>query len=183
MPTWGEALGLWGDPWGLTTLSEEDIMATVPYCDQAEAQAYFDERLNADAWDNATSPNQVKAIKMSTRLIDTLCFISRKFVEDQANEFPRDITDEVTAPGDIPQTVKDACAEISLALLKGLDPEELIKATGIKSESVGDASRSYTDQGRQQLMDDNNGVPSVIAGRLLREWLCDPRIVDLDRVG
>ncbi len=183
MPAWDDSIGRWGDPWGLLTLSEAEIMATVPYIDEIEAQAYFNERLGASAWDNADPADQIKSLKMSTRLIDTLCFISRKFVEDQANEFPRDITDEVTDLGDIPQTVKDACAEISLALLKGFDPEELIKATGIKSESVGDASRTYTDAGRQQLLNDNEGVPSVIAGRLLREWLCDPRIVNLDRVG
>lgn len=187
MPAWSSpwelAIGRWGDPWGLLTLLEAEIVATVPYCDEIEAQAYFNERLGASAWDDADSADQLKGLKMATRLIDTLCFIGRKYDPSQEREFPRDVTDEVTALGDIPQTVKDACAEITLALLKGLDPEDLISATGITSEAVGDASRSYADRGRQAILDENEGVPSVIAGRLLREWICDPRMVDLDRVG
>ena len=180
MPLWGEP---WGDPWGLDLTTQDELMATTAYVTLVDANEYFAERLGSAKWDAANGDKEV-SLKMATRLIDTLCFVGSKLdPETQAQEFPRNITDELTADGDIPQSVQDATCEVALALLKGRDPEELASNSGVASESVGDASRSYVDRGKIQLLAEGEGTPSIIAGRLLREWLCDAKNIQLDRVG
>lgn len=176
MPTWG---GYWGDPWGIGDLTESEIMATTPYLTKEEAQAgCFDEMLGTEAWDNASDADKDKSLKQATRMINQLSFIGKKSDPDQDNEFPRDVSD-----GEVPDSVKRATCSVALALLKGLTLEALEEKAGIASESVGDASVSYgTTRGRQELLDDNLGLPSSAAARELREWVTDPRRVELDRV-
>lgn len=154
-----------------------------PYADVAYATAYFAERLNTSAWDDADSADQEKALKQSTRQIDLLPLVNEKCDEDQAREFPRTgdpgCADE---SGDVPIEVQDACCEVAIALLENKSLEQLSSNSGIKSKKVGDASQSYADgRGRMALVDDNLGLPSPTAARMLAPWIAD-EAVDLSRV-
>lgn len=144
------------------------------YLTIAEAQAIFDERLNTDAWDDATESNKTKALAMATKIINQLNFIGDKVDDDQANEFPRG--EDTEAPDDI----LNACAEIALALLDGVNPEMELEALSIEQMNI-DAIKSTYDRSNlpEHII---AGIPSSTAWRYLKPYLRDNRSVDLHRV-
>jgi hypothetical protein len=144
------------------------------YATRTEAQAYFDERLNTDAWDDATEANQTKALAMSTKLIDRLNFVGEKTDEDQDNQFPRDNDTEV------PNDIKNACSEIALALLDGVDPELEFENLAMVSQGYANVRSTYDRSFAQEHI--VAGIPSVIAWRYLKPYLRDARAIDLSRV-
>ena len=147
-------------------------MATTPYISTNDADTYFAESLGAEKWTASSSDNKGRAVKMATRLIDTLPFVGYKTDENQENEFPRN------GENTVPLEVQRACAEIALELLKGNLPNKSADQNSVLSESTGDASRSYA-AGRGAA---NFGLPSVLAARFLAPWIEDDREVELIRV-
>jgi hypothetical protein len=92
------------------------------YCSLAEAASYLDERLYTDDWDDATTDNQTRAVIWATKLIDTYTeWEGRKKDQDQALDWPRqsvyDKDGYIVADTIIPQDIKDAAAELAMALL------------------------------------------------------------------
>ncbi len=150
-------------------------VATIPYADRAYADMYFSERLKAELWTGATDDNKDKALKMATRIIDTLNFVGFKNDFDQIREFPRN------GEASIPTEAIDACCEVAMELLRGNTLEKMMAAIGISSESIGDASRSYEAGGALQLLDANLGLPSQMAARYLSIWLKDEEVFDIVR--
>ncbi len=154
------------------------IVATVPYATESEADVHFGERTDTSAWDSAASPDKVKALKEATRIIDDLNYVGEKNDPvNQVREFPRN--DDTV----VPEEVQRATAEVAIALLQGDNLNAINNTVGKTAESVGDASVSYDKGARQRLLAVNFGLPSAEAARLLREWIIDPREVDLERVG
>ena len=155
--------------------------AITPYADVAYGDAYFAERLNSTAWTSAGA-NKLVALKQATRMIDLLPLVSEKCDDTQDREFPRAVDvgcdDE---SGDVPAEVQDACCEIAVALLENKSLEQLSDKAGVRSERAGDASKTYGDRGSMELVDDNFGLPSPTAARMLAPWLMDDAL-DLDRV-
>jgi hypothetical protein len=157
---------------------------STPYCDETYGTAYCAERLETSAWDNAISATRVKALKMATKLIDTLVFVGVKTVPDvqgvypvaQPRQFPRN------GETDIPTEVMDATVEVALKLLEGKTLDSIVSAVGIASESIGDASTSYEAGGATKILDVNLGLPSPEAARLLAPWLEDEGVIRLERV-
>jgi len=144
------------------------------YCTIAEADAYFSGRLNTDAWDDATSGDQVKALVQATRMIDRLNFKGEMTDEDQQFQFPRD--DDTLVPEDI----KYACSEIALALLDGVDPELEFDNLRMVSQGYANVRSTYDkDSPPQHFV---AGIPSVTAWRYLKPYLRDVNAVDLSRV-
>jgi hypothetical protein len=144
------------------------------YCTILEAQAYFDTRLHTDAWDEASDTDRGKAIAMATRIIDQLNYKGSKTDSAQTNQFPRG--------GDIvvPDAVKNACAEISLALLDGVDPELEADNLHMQSQGYSQVKSTYdVDIIRAQTI---AGVPSRTAWTYLMPYLRDPRDMQLTRV-
>lgn len=86
----------------------------IPYCDAEYADAYFNERLNADAWAAANDETKHKALVTATRLIrDYAIFYDEYDHPVQLN------------PEDPPPQVCDATAEEALYLLNlGFDPTQ-----------------------------------------------------------
>jgi hypothetical protein len=144
------------------------------YCTTDEAQAYFDGRLNADAWDDASSANKQKALIHATRLIERLNFKGEKTVDTQSLQFPRD--NDTSIPTDI----KYACSEIALALLDGIDPE--LEFDNLKMVSQGYANTRSTYDPDLPVEHIAAGIPSVTAWRFLKPYLRDMRTVNLSRV-
>lgn len=144
------------------------------YATRTEAQAYFDERLNVDAWDDASSADQTKALAQATKIIDQLNYRGEKYDEDQENQFPRG--DDI----EVPQDIKDACSEIALALLDGVDPE--LEFENLKMTSQGYANVRSTYDAIAVPEHFLAGVPSVTAWRYLKPYLKDASAIDMSRV-
>jgi hypothetical protein len=157
--------------------------AITPYADKSYGDAYFAERLNTTAWTSATDDNKTAALKQATRMIDLLPLVDEKCDDTQAREFPRSVDAGCADDsGDVPAAVQDATCELAIAFLENKTLEQLSSNEGIKSKRVGDASQSYADgRGRMALADDNLGLPSPTAARLLAPWISDAA-VDLSRV-
>ena len=153
------------------------LPATVPYIDIPEANQYFAERLKTTEWDSASAGDQTAALKTATRMLNDLHYIGQKTDEEQDNEWPRDANP-------IPFQIKQATAEVALALLKGFDIDTLEQQSmGKTSESTGDASVSYGADGLRALTKRNLGLPSPSAARLIRPFIVDRKEFRLDRMG
>jgi hypothetical protein len=160
-----------------------------------EATAYFAERLHENAWTDADPADRPKALQAATRIIDTLNFKGRKHSvwalfrdhkklsqqelhaaeAEQPLEFPRDSDTEV------PEDIRIACFEIAHSLLDGRDPELELEGLAISQQNYGSVQTSYT-RNISPLEHIANGVPSVMAWRLLRPFLRSSDEVTLSRV-
>ncbi len=99
------------------------------YVTITEAGVYFSAVLNTDAWDDATSIDQNKALIQASTDIDKLQYIGHKINYQAEHEFPREFEDPVIddTPFDtdmIPFGIKYAVCEQALALLEGFDVQQ-----------------------------------------------------------
>lgn len=142
-------------------------MSITPYLDVAGAQEYFDDRLNTEAWDEATDENRLKALKMATRLINNLNFVGIKFDPTQINEFPR--YGQVSVPNDI----MEATCELALQILD--EPIDI----NLEIENLSASSRTFamtkTDYVRDFVLPHlRAGIISAEAWMKLLPYLRDP---------
>lgn len=152
----------------------EDITATTAaYCTQTEAETYLASKLDSGDWDEADQTRKNKALLQATKIINSLNYAGELADEDQENEFPRDDDEEV------PQSIKDACVEIALALLKGIDPEKEFEALSFTGQVYANVRTTYD---RSQLPEHLlAGVPSITAWRFLKPYLRDMRNIKVCR--
>jgi len=142
-----------------------------------EANAYFAERLNTDAWDDTVDSDDVthiKGLKQATRAIDALNFYGTKTDEDQELQFPRDDDSEV------PTEIKQACFEEALSLLDGSDSELEFSNLDMKSQGYANIRSTY-DRSSPPLHI-IAGFTSVTAWRKLKPYLRDGQNIELSRV-
>ena len=127
---------------------------TVPstaYCTEAEVDDYMSGRLSTDAWDSAIAGDKDAARIMATRAIDRLNFVGKKTDLSQELQFPRD------ADSDVPQEIKNACAEEALSLLDGKDPDLEFENIGMTSQTYANVRSSYdTDRPAEHIFGWNN---------------------------
>ncbi|TRZ52364.1 MAG: hypothetical protein D4S01_03100 [Dehalococcoidia bacterium] len=153
------------------------------YLTPAEAEEIANERLNVEAWDDAVDEDgsnfgevgtlTYKSLTMATKIIDRLNYAGEKYDEDQVNQFPRG--EDTTVPDDIGQ----ACFEIALALLDGVDPQLEGENLGMTSQGYANVRSTY-DRGipAPHLV---AGVPSLTAWRYLIPYLRDVYLIDINR--
>lgn len=145
-----------------------------PYVSLAEAEAYFDERLHANAWLLATTTDKLRALKMATRDIDRLDFANQKTDDSQEHEFPREDAETV------PEDIKVACCEIALSRLQGIDPEQEREDALVTSQSVAGVRATYD---RDSVPEHKlAGIASAAAWAYLRPFLREPGNVTISRV-
>jgi hypothetical protein len=148
---------------------------TTPYLTLAEAQTYFDGRLDTTAWDCADTGRRTKALLQATRAIDRLNFAGEKADEDQALQFPR-LGDTV-----VPDDIKCATAEEALALLDGKSPEMEREALGITEQTLGPVKAKFdTSTGRS--INILHGIMSATAWSFLLPYMRDPLTIRTSRV-
>jgi hypothetical protein len=140
------------------------------------AQAYFDTRLHTDAWDELGDGDDAvitknKALAHATRIIDRLEYSGTPLTP--SNKFPQIDQSEV------PTYVLEACYEIVLSLLDGIDPD--LELSNLAQVSTQYANIKSTRDSNQTLEHILAGVPSQTAWRLLRPYLADSRSVTLVR--
>jgi hypothetical protein len=145
-----------------------------PYADQTYAIAYFADRLHTDAWDDAQSTDQVKALKTATRLIDNLNYAGEKHDEtvdavtlqpNQLNQFPRG-SDTL-----VPDAVINACCELALSLLDDVDPDIEIENLQYNAQDLANARVSRDTSWAFDHV--RAGIPSIRAWMLLFPFLRD----------
>jgi hypothetical protein len=146
------------------------------YVTIAEADTYFATKLFADAWNNASTDNKQKALYEATRAINMLNYTGSKADADQEHEFPRDIEDSVSYNDD----VKQACYEIAIALLDGVDPQKERENVNLESQAFAGVRATYNRASVQEHV--NAGIVSSTAWAYLRRWLRDSKIVRIYRV-
>lgn len=145
------------------------------YATITEANTYFEGRMFTQSWDRALTVERTAALEHASKIINNITYKGRKTDLNQTDEFPRDITD-----GEVPQDVKDATAEIALALLDGIDPEREREGVSIESQGYSSARSTY-DRGFVQ-SHVAAGVPSSTAWTLLRKYIKDVDKVRISRV-
>ena len=129
------------------------------YIDIDGADEYFAGRLHAESWEQADDSTKEKALKQATREIDRQPLKGRKTETSQTLAFPRYPDSEV------PETVKEACCEIALALLeRGNSQRRKLQQDGVQSFSLGNMSETYTPGA-------GRGLLSQEAKELLRPWM------------
>lgn len=144
-----------------------------PYATTAEGNTYFEDFLWASAWNDAADADRLKALKTATRAIDRLSFLGKKHADAQENQFPRG---DDTA---VPQDIKDACCELALAFLDGVDPRMEIDDASATSYSIGGVTKNKDAGFLQEHV--RAGIPSVTAWHYLLPYLRDPYTVRLER--
>lgn len=107
------------------------------YISVADADTYFDERLNATAWTGASTTDKQRALIQATRRIDQEDWEGVKVATSQALDWPRYwATDEDGEEYDqdiIPQPVKDAVCELALRFLSDkLKGKDTLADTGME---------------------------------------------------
>ncbi len=144
------------------------------YATLVEAQAYFDGRLNTEAWDDSDDATRNKGLCQATTIIDRLNFLGSKTDELQVLQFPRDKETIV------PQDIKNASAELALALLDGVSPELEFENLFMVSQGYSSVRSSY-DRGSKppHVL---AGIPSLVAWTFLKPYLRDPTQMDLIRI-
>jgi hypothetical protein len=163
------------------------------YADLAYANNYFEtERLNADAWLNATNADQLKALLMATRFIDRFNFWGTKFDPDQTLEFPRDEEEDANniiqseedeeeeETATVPDVIKRANAEIALHLLDGWNPDLENANLGMAAQGLSSAKVTYDPATTPpyRVM----GLPSQTVWDLLRPYIRDVGTLEIRRV-
>ena len=155
------------------------IVGTAAYIDVAGADAYFANRLHADAWTSATAGDKEKALKQATKVIDRQPLKGRPVDLSQPLAFPRCYLAPDAPPSqyrfdllagwwcetELPEAVVDACCEEALALLeRGNSQRRKLQQEGVQSASIGSLSETYAPgSGR--------GLLSQEARELLRPYL------------
>ena len=65
------------------------LKGTNSYVDVAEADAYFEDRLDVSAWTAATPELKAQALVTATRILDDISWVGTAISEDQSLAFPR----------------------------------------------------------------------------------------------
>lgn len=135
---------------------------------------YFTTRMGSEAWDNAEDTDKTKALGHATKIIDNLNYLGQKLETDQENQFPR------YGQTDVPSDIVNACCEIALALLDGVNPELEFENLMQTHSGYANVKSTYNrDQLPEHIL---AGVPSVTAWRYLKPWLADSRSIIMNRV-
>jgi len=139
----------------------------------AQGDTWFESRVGADAWDDASDADQTKALAHATKIIDSLNFLGEMTSSTQIHQFPR--YEDTSYPDDI----ISACCEIALALLDDVDMEAEVENMRMISQGYGSARSTYDPTlGPEHI---RAGVPSATAWRYLRPYLRDPQAIKLSR--
>jgi len=152
------------------------------YVTLAEANTYMEGIPWFDSdWNDLSDVIKNSRILQAARAIDRLNFLGEKYLDDQAMEFPRDITDQSTDAGGMPQKVKDAQCELIVWQYQHMD------------SSTGEADKELSELGlgkgeinlkwAPNKSPENNlagGMPESVRA-LLRTWLLSIHNVELLR--
>lgn len=149
--------------------------STVPiYGTLDKADNYFGSMLEGQKWAYTPRLRRFQALVSATKRIERLNFIGSMASADQPLQFPRG-TDTL-----VPVEIEQACYELAMALLKGVDPDtehdNLDKTVQAYGSLRSEMDRSLTPPHIKA------GIPSATAWALLFHFLDPQRGLTLKRV-
>lgn len=119
------------------------VKGTNSYATVAEAQAYFDNRLDVAAWTDATADEKAQALVTATRILDEMPWTGTAVSETQSLAFPRDgsyfdprLGTTVTFTATPPDRTSTAAIELAYHLLNNdglLDDSGVVKDLTVSS--------------------------------------------------
>lgn len=118
----------------------------------------------SNSWDTATDSKKTIALNQATNIINNLPVKFLKLSPTQPDVFP--IEGQTTTPVE----VEEACADIALSLLDGNNPEEMLSALRIESQSIDNVRISF-HQDKVPPPHILYGVPSASAWSKLAPYL------------
>ena len=139
------------------------------YCLPSDGDYYFQGRLFAEAWNNASPDQKEAALEHATKIMEALSYRGLKATTQQILSWPRVL--EQGSEAITPQVIYDACCEIALALLSGINPENEFRNVSKSGQTYGPLKHTKDTT----MVDPHfaNGVPSITAWNLLRPYLTD----------
>lgn len=168
-----------------------------------EANTYFGERLFSDAWDQASADDKLKALKQSTRIIDSLNYKGVKAavydimydandVRYTGDSFPTedelitaDQLQELEFPrgkdASVPEEIEWSCYEIAIALLEGFNPDTAADELRVIKQSYAAVGTTYAD-GDASMEYLLYGIPNGTVWRWIKPRLVDDRSIKVRRV-
>ena len=119
------------------------------YVDIAGASSYFSERLWIDSWADADLPDQEKALKWATRILERLQWVGNKVSDLQALRWPRnsvyDLDGDVMSETANPLFLIQATCELAFILIQG-DSTLDNSAEQLKALTVGPINLKFNDE-------------------------------------
>ena len=147
---------------------------TLSYATLAEAQTYFNSRLESDDWDDASESDKTKALVTATKAIDRLNYLGSKNDSDQTRQFPR------YDDSSVPQDIKDATCEEAIMLVGGATISLEREAAKMSSQTFGAVKSVFdTDMASIHL---SAGLVSSVALDILKPYLRPPGDVNVIKI-
>jgi len=146
------------------------------YADVAYIDSYMSaNRLVTDAWDVLTNAQKQVASQMATSAIENLNFVGVKTDPNQELQFPRG------GDVDIPVAIKNACCEIAYSFADGVDLD--FEYDNLRMTSQGFANVRSAYKVASDLLPEHhlNGIPSIIAWRLLLPYIVQVGAIRIER--
>ena len=143
------------------------------YVTLSEANAYFNNRLVINPWNDASDDNKSKALNMAAAALNRLNYAGEVNDSEQVHQFPRD---DDTA---IPQPMKDACCLCAAVFLDDVTVDDLREEARFQFQAYGTVKQTYKDGNLPHFM---AGIPSAEAWDLIQPFLRQNGNVQLNRV-
>ena len=144
------------------------------YVALADANTYFNERLNVQPWDESEDDDKNRSLIMATAAIENLNFTGCKTDTDQTLQFPR------YNDASIPTEIEQATYECALALLDGVDIEMEKETMNLTEQRIGGVKVGYDSIVPAEHI--IAGIPSYKAWILMKPFLLAPNNIELFRV-
>ena len=144
------------------------------YISLSAASDYLGHKLNVEAWDISDDTNRQKALDMATNAIDRLNFLGEKADDTQELQFPR-LGDTI-----VPVDIQEACADLAVRLLDGVDPELEFENLTMVSQGYANVRSTYDRTNPPEHI--VAGIPCIEAWRKIKPYIRDTRGVGLTRV-
>lgn len=144
------------------------------YTTEGEGNAFAQNYLNTQPWDDAISIDRDKALRQGTKIIDRINYIGVKITPGQENEFPRN------ADTDVPKGIKEATWLIALALLDGVDTELEFENLSLVAQGYSTIRSTFDRENPPEHI--LCGIPSSTAWLLIKPYVRDPRTMIMDRI-
>lgn len=138
----------------------------------AAGNTYFSSRLFATAWTGASSDVKQQGQNDATRILNRFAWKGVQTSSTQANAWPRSgvyLDCRVLDSATIPSQILEAQYEITIALLKGYDPEKDMRNANVVSRGYSSVRVAYDPKTAMDFV--RWGIPSAAAWNLILPFL------------
>jgi len=135
------------------------------YVTLAEANTYFDNRLNITTWSSADDDTKTRALLQATRRLNYEKYYGDRVSGTQALPFPRiniGYIDGVLIDNTIPQQIKDAECELALYMLSTDMSKPSVNLSNIEEVQAGSVRVKYVADDNDNISRPNDELPPFV---------------------